>query len=73
MVDTGYYKCKMLDPTTGMETLKTVPVSKQQADQRRGRAGRTGPGQCYRIYPEDMYVYIYIHIRSVCFSSPHSI
>ena len=55
VVDTGYYKCKLLDGTTGMETLKTVPVSKQQADQRRGRAGRTGPGQCYRIYTEDVY------------------
>ncbi len=55
VVDTGYYKSKLLDGTTAMETLKTIPVSKQQADQRRGRAGRTGPGQCYRIYTEDVY------------------
>jgi HrpA-like RNA helicase len=55
VVDTGYYKCKLLDNITGMETLKTVPVSKQQANQRSGRAGRTGPGQCYRIYPEVVY------------------
>ena len=39
----------------GMNMLKVVPVSKQQADQRRGRAGRTSPGQCYRVYPRDVY------------------
>ena len=55
VVDTGYFKCKVNDTATGMDMLKTVPVSKQQADQRRGRAGRTGPGQCYRVYTEEVY------------------
>ena len=51
VVDTGYCKSKMNDSATGMDMLKVIPVSKQQADQRRGRAGRTGPGQCYRVFP----------------------
>jgi len=55
VVDTGYFKCKLNDSATGMDMLKVVPVSKQQADQRRGRAGRTGPGQCYRVFPLEVF------------------
>ena len=38
-----------------METLKVRPVSKAQARQRCGRAGRECPGVCYRLYPEDAF------------------
>jgi hypothetical protein len=55
VVDTGYFKCKLNDAATGMDMLKVVPVSKQQADQRRGRAGRTRPGQCYRVFTQEVY------------------
>mmetsp|Transcript_11153 Transcript_11153/g.12567 ORF Transcript_11153/g.12567 Transcript_11153/m.12567 type:complete len:138 (-) Transcript_11153:282-695(-) len=40
----------MHNPETGMETLAVVPVSKVQAMQRTGRAGRTMEGKCYRLY-----------------------
>lgn len=32
----------------GMDALQVTPISRANADQRKGRAGRTGPGQCYR-------------------------
>ena len=50
VVDTGFCKQNMFDPRTGMESLQVVPVSKASADQRKGRAGRTRPGKCYRLY-----------------------
>ena len=34
----------------GMETLRVAVISKAQAEQRAGRAGRTAPGKCYRLY-----------------------
>ncbi len=40
------------DPASGMTRLETVRVSLASADQRRGRAGRLGPGVCYRLWPE---------------------
>lgn len=50
VVDPGLVKVNIHDPRTGMELLKVVPISKQQAAQRAGRAGRTAPGKCYRLY-----------------------
>jgi len=55
VVDCGMVKAKDYNPTTGMETLKVKPVSKAQARQRCGRAGRECPGICYRLYPEDSF------------------
>ncbi|KAL0228004.1 hypothetical protein RCL1_004147 [Eukaryota sp. TZLM3-RCL] len=52
VVDCGYYKCKVYNPSIGMDSLFITPISRAQADQRSGRAGRTGPGQCYRLYTE---------------------
>lgn len=43
------------DPTTKMQRLKEFWISKASAEQRKGRAGRTGPGICYRIYSEKSY------------------
>jgi ATP-dependent RNA helicase DDX35 len=52
VVDTGYVKLRAYNPTTGIETLTATPVSKASAVQRAGRAGRTKPGKCYRLYTE---------------------
>lgn len=43
------------DPSTKMQRLKEFWISKASAEQRKGRAGRTGPGVCYRIYSEKSY------------------
>ena len=46
-----------------MDALQIFPVSQANANQRSGRAGRTGPGQCYRLYTERQYRYWYIYNR----------
>lgn len=43
------------DPASKMQRLKEFWISKASADQRKGRAGRTGPGICYRLYAEKVY------------------
>ena len=43
------------NPSNGFEILKTQPISKAQARQRCGRAGRETPGICYRLYPEKSF------------------
>lgn len=55
VVDCGYFKCKMMEPTTGMEMLKATPISQAQANQRAGRAGREAPGKCFRVYTESAF------------------
>ena len=50
VVDAGLMRVPRYDPVTGMTRLATVPVSRASADQRRGRAGRLGPGTCYRLW-----------------------
>ena len=55
MVDLGYVKSRFINEQTGIELLKVMPISKSQANQRAGRAGRECPGICYRIYTEDTY------------------
>jgi ATP-dependent RNA helicase DDX35 len=52
VVDSGYVKLRAYNPITGIETLTATPVSKASAVQRAGRAGRTKPGKCYRLYTE---------------------
>ncbi len=52
VVDSGLSRAPRFSPRTGMTRLETVRVSKSSADQRRGRAGRTAPGVCYRLWPE---------------------
>ncbi|GGF68311.1 ATP-dependent helicase HrpB [Paenibacillus albidus] len=53
VVDTGLRRTQRFSPRTGMPRLTTVPVSKASADQRRGRAGRTAPGVCYRLWSQE--------------------
>lgn len=50
VVDGGFARVPRFIPRTGLTTLVTIPVSKAAADQRRGRAGRLGPGICYRLW-----------------------
>ena len=40
------------NPKTGMDSLVVAPISQASAKQRAGRAGRTGPGKCYRLFTE---------------------
>lgn len=53
VIDTGLRRTQVFSPRTGMPRLITVPVSKASADQRRGRAGRTAPGVCYRLWSRE--------------------
>jgi len=50
VIDSGLTRMLRFDPATGMNRLVTVPVSRASAEQRKGRAGRLGPGACYRLY-----------------------
>ncbi|QPG74720.1 hypothetical protein FOA43_002053 [Brettanomyces nanus] len=50
VVDSGFVKEDIYSPATGMQALTVVPCSHASADQRAGRAGRTGPGKCFRLY-----------------------
>jgi len=52
VVDGGFARVPRFVPRTGFTTLETVPVARAAADQRRGRAGRLGPGTCYRLWTE---------------------
>jgi ATP-dependent RNA helicase DDX35 len=52
VVDCGFVKLKTYNPITRIEELLSVPISKASANQRAGRAGRTAPGKCYRLYTE---------------------
>lgn len=55
VIDCGFVKLRAFNPKTGIETLTTTPVSKASATQRAGRAGRTKPGKCYRLYTQPAY------------------
>ncbi|XP_043712834.1 ATP-dependent RNA helicase DEAH12, chloroplastic-like [Telopea speciosissima] len=53
VVDSGMVKESRFEPSTGMNVLKVCRVSQSSADQRAGRAGRTAPGKCYRMYSKN--------------------
>jgi ATP-dependent RNA helicase DHX8/PRP22 len=55
VIDPGFVKQNTYDPKLGMDALIVVPISQAQANQRAGRAGRTGPGKCYRLYTENAF------------------
>ncbi|KAM3516927.1 hypothetical protein NHJ13051_009451 [Beauveria bassiana] len=55
VVDGGKAKIKQFRPRLGMESLLAKPISKSSAIQRTGRAGREGPGKCYRLYTEPSF------------------
>jgi pre-mRNA-splicing factor ATP-dependent RNA helicase DHX38/PRP16 len=55
VIDSGFCKLKVYNPKIGMDSLLVTPVSKASANQRSGRAGRTGPGLCFRLYTERQF------------------
>ncbi|KOS20551.1 Pre-mRNA-splicing factor ATP-dependent RNA helicase prp22 [Escovopsis weberi] len=55
VVDPGFVKQNAYDPKLGMDSLVVTPISQAQANQRAGRAGRTGPGKTFRLYTEAAY------------------
>ena len=55
VVDPGFAKQKVFNPKVGMDSLVVAPISQASARQRAGRAGRTGPGKCFRLYTESAY------------------
>ncbi|SMY25611.1 unnamed protein product [Zymoseptoria tritici ST99CH_1A5] len=55
VIDPGYVKENRYTPATNMESLVAVPISRASANQRAGRAGRTGPGKCFRLYTKWAY------------------
>lgn len=52
VIDSGYARKDSYDPSTGINTLRTVKISKASAEQRQGRAGRLEPGICIRLWSE---------------------
>ena len=55
VIDPGFVKQSAYDPKLGMDSLVVTPISQAQAKQRAGRAGRTGPGKCFRLFTEAAY------------------
>lgn len=53
VIDSGLARRPRFDPVTAMSTLVTVRASRAATDQRKGRAGRLGPGTCYRLWSEE--------------------
>jgi ATP-dependent helicase HrpB len=53
VVDSGFVRVSRFSPRTGMNRLETVRISRASATQRQGRAGRTAPGACYRLWTEE--------------------
>ncbi|EKX72856.1 Helicase associated domain HA2 containing protein [Theileria equi strain WA] len=56
VIDSGFCKLKVYNPKVGMDSLQITPVSQAGANQRAGRAGRTAPGICFRLYTERTYI-----------------
>ena len=55
VIDAGFAKLRAYNPRTGIDVLTAVPISKASAIQRAGRAGRTKPGKCFRLYTEEAF------------------
>ncbi|OIW23215.1 P-loop containing nucleoside triphosphate hydrolase protein [Coniochaeta ligniaria NRRL 30616] len=55
VVDSGLEKCSADNPRLQLQLLATKPISQASANQRKGRAGRTRPGKCYRLYSKKWY------------------
>ena len=55
VIDCGYVKQLAYNPRTGLDSLDIVPIAKSEATQRTGRAGRTAPGKCFRLYSKKFY------------------
>ncbi|KAI9309287.1 P-loop containing nucleoside triphosphate hydrolase protein [Cunninghamella echinulata] len=58
IIDSGKVKELNHDSTNNMRKLSEFWISKASAEQRKGRAGRTGPGECFRLYSENEYLHL---------------
>jgi ATP-dependent helicase HrpB len=58
IVDSGFSRVPVFDARSGLTRLETVKVTKDAADQRAGRAGRLGPGVCYRLWSEGSHIHL---------------
>lgn len=56
VVDAGWSRVPRFDPNSGLSGLVTVRVAQSSADQRAGRAGRLGPGVCYRLWSQGLHL-----------------
>lgn len=63
VVDSGLSRVPRFDPGSGLTRLVTLPVTRASADQRRGRAGRTAPGICYRLWSREQHAGLVPHPR----------
>lgn len=63
VIDCGFSRMSRYDPGAGLSRLETLRVNKSAADQRAGRAGRLGPGICYRLWSEETNRYLHEHHR----------
>jgi ATP-dependent helicase HrpB len=61
VIDSGLARAPRFSPRSGMTRLETIRISRSSADQRAGRAGRTGPGKCYRLWPEQEQHHLAAH------------
>ena len=57
VVDPGFSKQKVYNPRARVESLLVSPISRASAQQRAGRAGRTRPGKCFRLYTEHAFLH----------------
>ena len=57
VIDSGYVKLKVYSSKMGMDALTVFPESQAAANQRSGRAGRTGPGTCWRLFTESAFAH----------------
>lgn len=58
VIDAGLSRVPRFDPRSGLTRLETVQVTRDAADQRAGRAGRLGPGICYRLWSEGSHAFL---------------
>ena len=61
VIDSGLVREAVFDPATGMTRLATRRISRASARQRQGRAGRLGPGYCYRVWSEEQHRRLVAH------------
>ena len=81
VIDPGFSKQKVYNPRIRVESLLVTPISKASAQQRAGRAGRTRPGKCFRLYTgkinssillinDDFHSFQKKHIKVKCMKIP---
>ena len=66
VVDCGRQKEKVLDTNSAVSSFEVRWISKASAEQRKGRAGRTGPGHCYRLYSSAFFDQ-HLKLYQVCY------